>query len=48
MFVFQFDGPLFKFSANTPALLPLSQFPPRSAAAGRGASALPLSALRVA
>jgi hypothetical protein len=29
MFVFVFDGALFKFKAKAPALAPLSQFPPR-------------------
>jgi len=32
MFVFVFDGSLFKLSENTPAFVPLFQLPPRSAA----------------
>jgi hypothetical protein len=34
MFVFQFEGPLFRFMEKAPALDPLFQFPPRSPAAG--------------
>ncbi len=32
MFVFTFDGALLTFRANTPALTPLFQLPPRIAA----------------
>lgn len=32
MLLFAFAGTLFRFSANTPAFVPLFQFPPRSAA----------------
>ncbi len=32
MFVLSFDGALFRFKANTPALTPLFQLPPRLAA----------------
>jgi len=32
MLLFEFDGALFKFNANTPAFDPLFQFPPRRAA----------------
>jgi hypothetical protein len=35
MFVFEFEGALFKFRAKTPASAPLFQLPPRMKAAGQ-------------
>jgi hypothetical protein len=35
MFVFEFEGALFKFSAKTPAPAPLFQLPPRMNADGQ-------------